>query len=157
MNRRIITPSKNEGVEPMSTEQNKMIVRRIFDEIFNTGDAAAADHLVAPDLVEHAAVPLCATGPETIKQVAAWCQITLPDVHFCIDDMVAEGDRVMVRLTLTGTNQGELQWRPPTGKRIAQPQLHVFRLFDGKMVDNWEVRDDLGMMQQLGVVPAHGQ
>ena len=141
----------------MSTEQNKVIVRRIFDEIFNKGDAAAADRLVAPDLVEHAAVPLCATGPETINQVAAWCQRTLPDVHFGIDDMVAEGDRVMVRLTLTGTNQGQFQGRPPTGKRVAQPQMHVFRLFDGKMVEHWEVRDDLSMMQQLGVVPAHGQ
>ena len=60
----------------MSTEQNKLIVRRIFDEIFNNGDAAAADRLVAPDLVEHAAVPLCATGPETINQVAGWCRRT---------------------------------------------------------------------------------
>ena len=141
----------------MSTEQNKMIVYRIFDEIFNKGDAAAADRLVARDLVEHAAVPLCATGPETINQVAGWCRRTLPDVHFGIDDMVAEGDRVMVRLTLTGTNQGEFQGRPPTGERIAQPQMHVFRLFDGKMVEHWEVRDDLSMMQQLGIVPAHGQ
>jgi predicted ester cyclase len=63
----------------------------------------------------------------------------------------------MVRLTLTGTNQGEFQGRPPTGKRVAQPQMHVFRLFEGKMVEHWEVRDDLSMMQQLGVVPAHGQ
>src|SRR5258708_13137419 len=98
----------------MSTEQNKMIVRRIFDEIFNTGDAAAADRLVAPDLVEHAPVPLCASGPETINQAAAWCRRTLPAVHLGIDDMVAEGDRAMVLLTLTVTNPGEFHTRPPT-------------------------------------------
>jgi predicted ester cyclase len=138
----------------MSTEANKIVVRHVFEEIFNRGNLAAADELIHPDLVEHANIPLCATGPETIRQVANFCRSILPDVHFAIEEMVAEGDKVFARTTLTGTNKGEFQGRPPTNKPVLSAQYHIARLVDGKMVEHWEIRDDLTFMQQLGVIPA---
>ncbi len=138
----------------MSAE-NKEVVRRIFEDLFNRGDLSQADELVAPDLVEHNAHPSGASGSGAITQIVAWCHRTLPDVHFTIEDMVAEGDYVAARVTLRGTHQGEMMSLAPTGKRISQAQMHLCRIVSGRMVEHWEVTDGLSLMQQLGVIPAH--
>ena len=138
----------------MSTE-NKEVVRRIFEDLFNRGDVEKADELVASDLVEHSAHPSGANGPGSITQIVAWCHRTLPDVRFTIEDMVAEGDYVAARVTLRGTHQGEMMGLAPTGKRLSQAQMHLCRIVSGKMVEHWEVTDGLALMQQLGVIPSH--
>jgi steroid delta-isomerase-like uncharacterized protein len=129
-------------------------VRRIFEEGFNRGNLAAADELVAPDMIEHGNVVKASTGPETVKQVAIFCRNLFPDVHFAIEQMIAEGEKVTAYLTVSGTHQGDLIGIPLTGKRVSSLQIHIMRIADGKMAEHWEVRDELAMLRQLGAVPA---
>jgi len=135
----------------MSTEENKAIVRRLFEEVFNKGNLAVVDELVAPDMIEHGNVAKAATGPETVKQVAVFCRTLFPDVHFALEQMIAEEEKVMAYMTVTGTHQGDLIGIPPTGKHVAYLQLHFMRIVDGKMAEHWEIRDEMTMFRQLGV------
>jgi predicted ester cyclase len=99
----------------MSSEDNKALVRRFFEEVLNEKRVDRADELVAPDYLDHAAVPGQAPGLEGAKQRWAMYFAAIPDLHTTIDDMVAEGDRVVVRYTGEGTQKGELLGIPPTG------------------------------------------
>jgi steroid delta-isomerase-like uncharacterized protein len=140
----------------MSSEDNKALVRRFFEEVLNEKRVDRADELVAPDYLDHAAVPGQAPGLEGAKQRWAMYFAAIPDLHTTIDDMVAEGDRVVVRYTGEGTQKGELLGIPPTGKRFRASGICIYRLAEGKIAENWEQDDLLGLMQQLGVVPAPG-
>jgi steroid delta-isomerase-like uncharacterized protein len=140
----------------MSTEANKAIVIQLYEEIFNKGDLDLADKLIAPNAVNHdpAAPPGMPDGAPGVKAVVTMLRKAFPDDHHTIEDLVAEGDKVVVRLTRTGTHQGTFLGLPPTGKHITQTSMHIFRFADGKLVEAWANRDDLGLMQQLGVIPA---
>ncbi len=142
----------------MSTEENKAIVQRLFEEVFNERRLDRADELVAPDYLDHAAVPGQGPGLEGAKQ-QRWAMYfaAIPDLHSTIDDLVAEGDKVVVRYTGEGTQQGELLGIPPTGKRFRFSGICIIRLAEGKIAENWEQDDLLGLMQQLGVLPPPGQ
>src|SRR5712692_7211048 len=136
----------------MSVEANKVIVRRTFEEIFNQGNLALADAWVAATFVNHAAPTAMLRGPESLKwQVILW-RTAFPDLRFTIEDLVAEGDRVAMRLTFSGTHKGVFQRIAPTGTAVVQAQMHLLRFADAKMVEVWAVRDDLSLMQQLGVI-----
>jgi steroid delta-isomerase-like uncharacterized protein len=141
----------------MSTEDNKALVRRFFEEVFNEKSLDRADEFVAPGYLDHAAVPGQGPGLEGAKQ-QRWAQYfaAIPDIHATIDDLVAEGDKVVVRYTVEGTQQGELLGIPPTGKRFRTSAICIYRLAEGKVAENWEQADLLGLMQQLGMVPARG-
>jgi steroid delta-isomerase-like uncharacterized protein len=142
----------------MSTEDNKTQFRRTLEELFNQGDLAIADELFAPDFIDHAAAPgMNNRGPESMRQAATMLRTAFPDLHFTIEEVVAEGDTVAGRVTLSGTHQGPFLGIAPTGRSFRQAQMHFVRFRDGKSVEYREVRDDLGMMQQLGVIPAPGQ
>ncbi len=141
----------------MSTEGNKAIVRRLFEEVFNNGNLAVADELVAPDMMEHGNVAKAATGPETVKQVAVFCRTLFPDVHFALEQMIAEGEKVTAYLRVTGSHQGGLIGIPPTGKRVSYLQIHIMRIADGQMAEHWEVRDEMTMLRQLGAAPVPGR
>jgi steroid delta-isomerase-like uncharacterized protein len=139
----------------MSTEANKAVVRRIYEELFNQRHLAVADELSAPDAINYEAPPgIIPEGPESAKQIVQMLLSAFPDLHMTIEDMVAEDDKVVVRTTFNGTHQGAFMGIPPTGKRVSQQQIHFVRLRDGKVMEHRAVRDDLGMMQQLGVIPA---
>jgi steroid delta-isomerase-like uncharacterized protein len=141
----------------MSVEANKAIVRRIFEEVFNQRNLALADELSAPDALNDAAPPgITPDGPESLKQIVQMLTSAFPDLHTTVEDMIAEGDKVVARTTLNGTHEGPLWGIPPTGKRVSQEQIHIVRLRDGKVAEHRAVRDDLGMMQQLGVIPGSG-
>ena len=142
----------------MSTEENKAIVQRLFEEVFNERRLDRADELVAPDYLDHAAVPGQGPGLEGAKQ-QRWAMYfaAIPDMHATIDDLVAEGDKVVVRYTVEGTQQGQLPGVPPTGKRFQTSAICIYRLAEGKVAENWEQADLLGLMQQLGVGPPPGQ
>jgi len=142
----------------MSTEENKAIVQRLFEEVFNERRLDRADELVAPDYLDHAAVPGQGPGLEGAKQ-QRWAMYfaAIPDMHATIDDLVAEGDKVVVRYTVEGTQQGQLPGVPPTGKRFRTSAICIYRLAEGKVAENWEQADLLGLMQQLGVGPPPGQ
>ena len=136
----------------MSTEANKTVVRRMVEEGWNQGNLNVVDELLAADAFDHhdSDVP---SFPEHMKEQITLFHRAFPDFHFAIEDMVAEGDKVAFRATITGTHQGEYNGIPPTGRQIAFEHMHIVRVVDGKGVDHWAVLDTLSLLQQLGVAP----
>jgi len=136
------------------TETNKAQFRRTYEEMFNQGNLANVYELIAPDCINHE-VPsgMNNRGPETMRQVVMMLRTAFPDLHFTIEELVAEGDTVVGRVTMSGTHQGTLMGIAPTGRSVRQAQAHFVRFRDGQGIEHRAVRDDLGMMQQLGVIP----
>ena len=137
----------------MTVEENKAIVRRVFEEVWNTGNLALIDELYAADYVRHNAPPDRPGGPAGEKQHRALFRAAFPDLHITADDMVAEGDRVAVRYTWRGTHQGAELGIAPTGKQVTMSGIAIHRIVAGKIAELWVVGDELGLMQQLGVIP----
>jgi len=128
----------------MSIKENKALVRRLVEAV-NTRNWAVLDELMVPDYVDHYALP----GPcEVITLTNA-----LPDIQFTIEDMIAEGDKVIVRFTGSGTHRGEIMGVAPTNKRVTYTRISILRIVSGKFVDDWGFSDRLGFLQQLGVIP----
>jgi len=140
-----------------TTEENKAQFRRAYEELLNQGNLAIADELVAPDFINHEAPPGRNRGPESMRGVATMLRTAFPDLRFTIEELVAEGDIVAGRLTMSGTHEGPLMVMQPTGRWVRQDHMHFVRFRDGKAVEHWGVRDDVGMMQQMGVMPEPGQ
>ncbi len=141
----------------MSAEENKAIVRRAIEEGWNQGNLAVFDETNAPEYVDHAAIPGQGPGAEGYKQAVQMTRAAFPDLHLTIDDMIAEGDRVVTRWTARGTHQGEYFGIPATGKPVEITGINIGRIVNGKVVENWQNSDQLGLMQQLSVIPAPGQ
>ncbi len=141
----------------MSVE-NKAMVRRFFEEFVTKGDQSVADELMAEDFVDHnPAGPNQGPGLEGVKQLFAGRRLALPDAAATVEDQVSEGDKVVSRLTITGTHQGEFMGIPATGKSFSIGAVAIFRIEGGKIVERWGETDNIGMMQQLGVIPAPGE
>jgi steroid delta-isomerase-like uncharacterized protein len=140
----------------MSPEQNKTIVREVFEQGFNHGNLEPADRFVAENVLDHSIMPVPFKGREAIRQRFLMQRRSFPDLHFTFEDMVAEGDRVVWRWTLRGTDQGGFMGRPPTGRAVTVPGVNLQRLEDGLIVEHWSFPDLLGMLRQLGVIPAPG-
>jgi steroid delta-isomerase-like uncharacterized protein len=133
-------------------EENKQLVRRFVQEIFVEGRAASVDELVTDEFTPHTWGPMPpgkAGLLDGIKRVSAG----LTDAHMTIDDVIAEGDRVAVRLTSSATQSGPFMGLPPSGKRYTIGEIHIFRVSDGKVAEHWHQADFLGMMRQLGALP----
>jgi len=142
----------------MSTEQNKELLRRFVDELFNHGNTSLVEELLAPDFVEHEELPPgIPQGREGVKHLSTMLRSAFPDLKATIHDMIAEGDKVVVRMTWTGTQKGEFMGIPPTGKSVSIEVLDIVRAAGGKLVEHWGQMDNMGMMQQLGVIPAPGE
>jgi steroid delta-isomerase-like uncharacterized protein len=141
----------------MDTEQNKVVVREFMERAFHQGDLSAVDDLNYPDAVDHQEPP----GTDIIahlKAVIPAMRTAFPDLHFEIHDMLADGDIVAFRSTMTGTHLGPLNFvpgrsLPPTGRRVSVPHMHFVRVVDGKTTDLWHLWNVPMMMQQLGVAP----
>jgi len=133
----------------MSTEQNKVVVRRFIDEAFVKGNPDAIDKLVTHDFTPHSWGKM-PSGVEPLKQAIRRVHAGLSDVSFKIEDMVAEEDKVAVRVTAHGKHRGEFMGLPATGKEYTISETHIFHLRDGKVSDHWRDADMLGLMQQLG-------
>jgi steroid delta-isomerase-like uncharacterized protein len=138
----------------MSTEQNKAIVRRFFDEVINKQNLAAIDELFAEHYVNHFNPPGMPSGREGERMLTQMFFGPFPDSHMAVEDLLAEGDKVAVRTTYTGTHQGEFMGIPATGKQVSIPVINIFRLENGQIVENTPRLDMLGLMQQLGAIPA---
>jgi steroid delta-isomerase-like uncharacterized protein len=140
----------------MTTESNKALIQRHYDA-FNAGDLDAFAATFTEDAINHSAIPQ-AQGRQGARHIASKLRVAFPDMHFTIDDVIAEGDRVVCRLTVTGTNEGALDFvklkLPATGKRFRTTHIHVFRIAGGAIAERWAERDDLGQLQQLGLMPA---
>ncbi len=135
------------------SEDNKSLVRRAFEEIYNQGNLFAVDDYVAGNFVIHASSQDI-HGPAGTKQYMAMLREAFPDFHMTIEDQVADGDRVVTRWTAEGTHLGEFQGLPPTSKHWRMTGIDIDRVVDGKVVECWTNTDDLGQMRQLGVIPA---
>ena len=140
----------------MSIEENKTFMRRFYEEVFNQRNLAAIDDFVAPTFFNHSASQLGmpAGDLEHVKQFLSVVMQSFPDLHYTIEDMLAEGDKVVTRLTLSGTQQGDFMSIPPTGKHATISDIEIFRIADGKAVEVWVQADFLGLLQQLGAMPA---
>ena len=142
----------------MSTEENKAILHHEMEEVWNKGNMAVVDELVASSFVlNDPSQPTEVRGPEGLKQYVTAFRMAFPDLHVTFEDMVAEGDKVASRITLRGTHKGELAGIPATGKQVTITGISIDRLEAGKFVETFVIADVLGMMQQLGVVPSPGQ
>jgi steroid delta-isomerase-like uncharacterized protein len=140
------------------SEENKAVVRRfneLVEEYWRTGDADAFDEVVAPDFVHHA--PGLPPDLEGMKQTLPMFRAAFPDMRLTEEDVIAEGDKVVDRVTVRGTHEGELMGVPPSGNRVEFMETHISRIADGKIVERWSQWDAMGMMQQVGAVPEPGQ
>lgn len=136
-------------------ETNKAQFRRTYEEMFNQGNLAIVEELIAPDFLNHEVPPgMNNRGPESMRRVVMMLRTAFPDLHFTIEELVAEGDTVAGRVTLSGTHQGPFMGMAPTGRSVQQVSMHFVRFRDGKGIEHRVVRDDLSMMRQLGVISA---
>jgi steroid delta-isomerase-like uncharacterized protein len=139
----------------MTTEQNKALLRRVIQEAFNKGNLAVVDELIAPNYVFH--VPRNEVkGTEGFKQYITMMRTAFPDIHLTLEDMIAEGDKVVHRAKFQGTHKGDLMGIAPTGKQVSIVATTISRFVGGKEVEAWQFIDTLGFYQQLGVVPPIG-
>jgi len=144
----------------MSTSQetsNKATFSRLHDAV-NTGDvdliSKTIDEAVDPNLVFHAPVPNGMTGVQALKQVWVTLLQAFPDLHVAIEDVLAEGDKVVYRNTVTGTHQGEYRGLAATGRSVTYNEIFIIRFADGLIAEIWGVVDVLAQLRQLGVFPA---
>jgi steroid delta-isomerase-like uncharacterized protein len=140
-------------------EGNKALADRFHMDVFQEENLNVADEILSPDFVWHGALGPGEDqrGPEGTKEVASAVIGAFPDRRITHEDIIAEGDKVLIRWSLSGTHQGELMGIPATGRRVTVTGFDLFRIEGGKIVEMWQEADQLGMMQQLGVVPEPGQ
>jgi steroid delta-isomerase-like uncharacterized protein len=137
-----------------SAEENKAVVLRQEEEIFTRGNLDAAEEIYAPGYVGHdPSNPEDVRGPEGAKQAAADYRRAFPDLRVTVEDLIAEGDKVVARLRFRGTHLGELEGIAPTGRRVDSTGIVVSRMEGGKIAEDWANFDDLGLMRQLGAIP----
>jgi steroid delta-isomerase-like uncharacterized protein len=139
------------------SEQNKTIVRRLFEELWNKGNLPVADELIAPTYTHHdAATPDVGRGPDGEKKRLTLYRNAFTDLRLTVEDMIAEGETVMARWSCRGAHKGKLSGIAPTGKQIAISGVTVCGVANGKIVEGWVNWDAPSLMQQLGVVPELG-
>jgi steroid delta-isomerase-like uncharacterized protein len=143
----------------MSTEENKALTRRLYEE-WNKGKEAAmafTEELCAPDYVWHGPAVLGEMDLAAMKQFLPAFFTAFPDGYVTVEDLIAEGDKVVTRYSFRATHQGEFMGVPPTGKVVTYTGIAISRLAGGKFVEDWEQADILGLMQQLGAIPQMAQ
>ena len=140
----------------MSIEENKATERRIFREILAVHNLALAEELIDKNWVYHAADGQDVVGREGFMEFHNMLFAAFPDMNFEIEDMVAEGDKVVVHFTVSGTHENDFLGVPPTGKQMRVKGIAIHRLSGGKEVEVWDVVDHYSMMQQLGIISPPG-
>jgi steroid delta-isomerase-like uncharacterized protein len=143
----------------MSTEQNKTLARRFWFEVFSQGNMTIIDEICDANWTYHDPSDPQGNwprGPQGMRQLVNLYRSAFPDLHFTIEDQVAEGDTVVSRWIASGTHKGELMGIPPTGRQASVTGITIHRMVNGKIVEDWVNFDTLGMMQQLGIIPRPG-
>jgi steroid delta-isomerase-like uncharacterized protein len=138
----------------MTTEDNASLVRRMEEELFNKRNLAAVDDFIAPSYVLRTVPEGTPNGRDAVRGSIAMYLHAFPDLRITIDQLLAVDDRVIGCFTFTGTHDGDLMGLPPTGRPISVRQIAIYRIEDGRVVEEWECSDQLGLMQQLGALPA---
>jgi len=139
----------------MSTEDNKTLVRRFYEDAFNQRNLALVNELCSTTHVFHNP-PTTLHGREEFKQLLSVYLTAFPDARFTVEDEIAEGEKVTSRYTFRGTHQGELMGIPPTGKQVTVTGIIINRIAGGQAVEGWLNFDALGLLQQIGAIPAMG-
>jgi steroid delta-isomerase-like uncharacterized protein len=137
----------------MSADDNRQLARRALEEIYAKGDLALVDELVHSDFADHdPAHPDQPRGPESVRETVRNLHGMFSELRFEVEDQIAEGDRVVQRVTMSGRHTGPLMGREPTDKTFAVRHVNIWRIADGKIADHWGSRDDLGLLNQLGLL-----
>ena len=139
-----------------TTEDIKALARRLPLEGFNEGNAAVFDEVVAADANDHLPPPGLPPGREGYKQFVTVLRAAFPDIHYTVNEEVAEGDKMMHHTTARGTHKGEFLGIAPTGKQVTWDEMHILRFANGQAVEHWGNVDQLSILQQLGVIPSAG-
>ena len=140
----------------MPEQENIAVLGRFIEEVINQGRLDVADEIVEEDFVELDPLPGQQQGREGLKAVIAMMRAAFPDIHWVADETIAAGHKVVTRFTWTGTHRGPFLGIPATGKSVVVKGVVIDRLAGGRMADSRILMDTLGMMQQLGVIPAPG-
>lgn len=141
----------------MAAEDNKALIRRLVDDFWNKRDVTVFDDVFATRFVDHTPQPGSEGTKEGFRQLALALQAAFPDGRSSLDDLLAEGDKVGWRWTFRGTHQGQLMGMPATGKSITLTGITIDRFAGGQIVERWSQADNLGLLQQLGAIPAPEQ
>lgn len=137
----------------MSAEQNKAVVRRFVEEFKNRANHDIVDELYAANFIHHFKDPRLPAGRQALKILGATVVAAFPDVHATIEELLAEGDRVVERTTARGTHKGEFNGIPATGRPVTWTEMHMYRLANGKIAELWSEIDFLSMLIQVGAIP----
>jgi steroid delta-isomerase-like uncharacterized protein len=135
------------------SEENKAVVRRAFDAV-SEGDLVVTDEITASDFVRHDLASMFeeVRGVEAVRQFIVALRAAFPDLQLTVEDIIAEGDKVMVRFTGRGTHKGVFLGIPPTGKAVIWAGINIYRLAGGKVAETWQLSDALGLLRQLGAI-----
>jgi len=137
------------------SEQNKLVVRRLLEEAVGRGDLALVDDLVAANFIGHASSPgMEEHGIQAYKYFITALRQAFPDLQLTVEDQVAEGEKVVTRWRARGSHKGEYFGIPPSGQQGEITGINIDRVVDGKTVECWGEQDDLGIMRQIGAIPA---
>ena len=136
----------------MPTGDNRAVIRRAYEEVWNGRNVDLVDDLVAEDFLNHPAINQQQRGRQNLRDVVRIFEKAFPDFRYEVEDVVAEGDKVAVRDVFTGTHEGDFMGIPATGNHVTMQTIHIYRFEDGRIAEHWAVRDELGMMRQIGVV-----
>jgi steroid delta-isomerase-like uncharacterized protein len=151
-------PRDERTINAMTTDNlthNKQLVEAFIQELFTKGDLDAVNRYLDPKFVNHdAPFPGAPEGPEGMRLAASTFRQALPDWHSDVEQLVAEGDIVVEVFTASGTHRGELIGVPGTGKTLTVRGINMFRIEDGRIVERWGRLDELGLLQQLGLIPS---
>jgi steroid delta-isomerase-like uncharacterized protein len=137
----------------MTTADNRKVIAACVEDVINRGQLDRINDLVVEDFVELDPLPGQQQGREGLKAIVAQIRAAFPDIHWVIDEVIAEGDKVASRFTWSGTHRGEFLRIPPTGKTIQVKGVVIDRLAAGKMADSRILMDNFAMLQQLGAIP----
>ncbi|MBI4258264.1 MAG: ester cyclase [Thaumarchaeota archaeon] len=139
------------------SEKNKVLLRRFYYEVIGDGNISLIDEFFAPNFVDHSFAPGKDAGLDDVKRAFIAFRKAFPDTRVTVEDMLAEGDKVVARFTWRGTHRGEFMGLAPTGKKVAMNVIDIIRISKGKVVERWGAEDNLSLMQQLGVVSPTGE
>jgi steroid delta-isomerase-like uncharacterized protein len=136
-----------------TTEANKALVRLLLEEDISRGDEAVAERIIYPDFVDHTNPPGMQHGLNGHKAIVRLFRAAFPDQWWQIEDLIAEGDKVVARTTMRGTHRGDFFGVSATGRAVTLSGVHVMRVADGKIAEHWGSNDDLGLLRQIGALP----
>jgi predicted ester cyclase len=140
--------------ENLMSEESKAIYRRMSEEVWNQGNLDRAGELYTPDVVIHSARPGTPPGIAGVTATVSMLRQAFPDLKISNESMIAEGDLLTVRWCASGTHRGELLGAPPTGNRVEFGGISIVRMSGGKIAEIWGESDQLGLLQQVGLIPA---